>query len=519
LERPGAALPRHLRLHSGLRTDAIHIEQLAYCADPPARFATVAAEPWAMLLDSNAGRAAGGRWDIITLAPRVTLRTVGALTEVRSGNRRSLSPDDPLDLLREALGRRVDAGAAAELGLPFVGGAVGWLGYDLGRRFERLGLRTSLTPGAPQLAMGIYDWALLVDHHSGTSWLVGRGDPADPRRQRLRRLAQWQPGRRAQQRTDQQRSKGPSGDWGTVPSQGLRVTGPLLSDLDQARYARRFAAVQDYIRAGDCYQVNLARRWSAPVAGDPWSAYARLRQLSPAPFAAYLNTPGMQVLSASPERFLWLRDAQVETRPIKGTAARHPDPARDRALADALAASEKDRAENLMIVDLLRNDLGRCCETGSVRVPELFKVESYAGVHHLVSSVTGRLRADADAASLLRACFPGGSITGAPKIRTMQIIDALEGAPRGVYCGSIGYVGYDGAMDNNIAIRTATVADGRLDFRAGGGLVADSDRDAEWAEIGLKARAMLALVAELGADTGAETAQTRPAVSLRGDSA
>ena len=459
----------------------VHVEQLPYRGDTAALFGAVAAEPWAMFLDSNAGRAPGGRWDILTLAPRATLRTLGAFTEIRSGNRRGRSGFDPMDLLREALVSRVDATAAAALGLPFVGGAVGWFGYDLARRFERLGLGSSLPAGAPQLAVGIYDWALLVDHHARATYLVGQGDPADPRRQRLRRLA----------------------DGGEpAPRRPCRVIGSLVSDMDQAGYARRFAAVQDYIHAGDCYQVNLARRWQVPVAGDPWSAYLRLRRINPAPFAAYLNTPGMQVLSASPERFLSLRDGTVETRPIKGTAARDPDPERDRALAAGLAVSAKDRAENLMIVDLLRNDLGRCCETGSIGVPELFKVESYAGVHHLVSTVTGRLRADADAAALLRACFPGGSITGAPKIRTMQIIDALEGAPRGVYCGSIGYLGFDGAMDTNIAIRTASVAGGRLEFRAGGGLVADSDCAAEWAEIGLKARAMLDLVAALGADVG-----------------
>lgn len=462
-------------------TDAVHIEPLPYRADTPALFAPVAAEPWAVFLDSNAGCGAGGRWDIVALAPRVTLRTAGAVTEVRAGNRLRRRNADPLALLREALGSRAPPAASA---LPFVGGAIGWLGYDLARRFERLGLASPLAPGAPQLAVGIYDWALVVDHYAQASWLVGRGDTADPRRQRLRRLAEARP----------------TAGGSAAAVRAFRVAGPLCSDMDQAGYRRRFAAVQEYIHAGDCYQVNLARRWSAPVTGDPWAAYARLRQLNPAPFAAYLNTPGMQVLSASPERFLALRDGQVETRPIKGTAPRAREPARDRALAARLAASEKDRAENLMIVDLLRNDLGRCCETGSVQVPELFAVESYAGVHHLVSSVTARLRTDADAASLLRACLPGGSITGAPKIRAMQIIDQLEGAPRGVYCGSIGYIGYDGAMDTNIAIRTASVADGHLDFRAGGGLVADSECDAEWAEIGLKARAMLELAAALGAD-------------------
>ncbi len=473
--------------------DAIHIEQLPYHADTAALFGAVAAEPWAVFLDSNAGRAVGGRWDIVALAPRMTLRTCGALTEVRVGHTVRHSAEDPLVLLRAALGPRPESAATT---LPFVGGAIGWLGYDLARRFERLGLQTALPCGSAQMAVGLYDWALVVDHQACASWLVGRGDTADPRRQRLRRLALVRP---------------------LLRSRHFRVVGPLTSDMDAAGYARRFASVQRFIRQGDCYQVNLARRWEVPVAGDPWAAYTRLRQLNPAPFAAYLSTPGLQVLCASPERFLALRDGQVETRPIKGTAGRHLDPARDQGLAEGLAASEKDRAENLMIVDLLRNDLGRCCETGSIRVPELFQVESYAGVHHLVSSVTGRLRTDADALSLLRACFPGGSITGAPKIRAMQIIDALEGAPRGVYCGSIGYIGFDGAMDTNIAIRTASVSDGRLEFRAGGGLVADSDCGTEWVEIGLKARAMLDLVAAFGAAPGPSVRSTLEPVSLRGD--
>ncbi len=471
--------------------DPIHIEQLPYRADIADQFGAVAAEPWAVLLDSNAHRPGGGRWDILALAPRETLWTVGEVTEIRRGNRRRHSHADPMDLLRETLGPRVDTAAASELGLPFVGGAVGWLGYDLARRFERLGLGKALPAGMPQLAVGIYDWALLVDHQERASYLVGQGDPADPRRQRLLRLVE---------RREPARHR------------AFKVVGPLLSDMDHVGYARRFAAVQEYIRAGDCYQVNLARRWHVPVVGDSWTAYRRLRQINPAPFAAYLNTPGVQVLSASPERFLALRGSHVETRPVKGTAPRHSDPERDRKLAAGLRASVKDRAENLMNVDLLRNDLGRCCDTGSIAVPELFQIESYADVHHLVSTVTGRLRPDADASTLLRACFPGGSITGAPKIRTMQIIDALETAPRGVYCGAIGYIGFDGTMDTNIAIRTAAISNGVLDFRAGGGLVADSDCDGEWSEIDLKARAMLELVAAFGADAEPASASDRGTV-------
>jgi para-aminobenzoate synthetase component 1 len=229
------------------------------------------------------------------------------------------------------------------------------------------------------------------------------------------------------------------------------------------------------------------------IAGDSWALYRALRHSNPAPFGAYLNTPFGQLLSASPERFLQVRERQVETRPIKGTRPRDPDPQRDRALAEALLWSEKDRAENLMIVDLLRNDLGKVCQLGSVRVPELFTLESFASVHHLVSTVTGRLAEGFDALDLFAASFPGGSITGAPKRRAMEIIDELEPDRRGPYCGAIGYFGFDGAMDSNIAIRTLIHRQGRVEFSAGGGVVIDSDPQAEYRESFDKAALLLKL--------------------------
>ncbi len=400
----------------------------------------------------------------------MTLTTRGAVTEVRSRHRRLRSTADPLGLLREQLGApRTNADE-----LPFTGGAVGWLGYDLARRFERLGLGSRLHPLLPELAVGIYDWALLIDHAEQTSWLVGQGSVTDPVPMRLRALV-LRPRPAA------------------VGS--FRIIGPTRSNLDRAAYGRRFDQVQAYIHAGDCYQVNLARRWSAPALGDPWRAYLRLREINPAPFAAWMHIPGVRILSASPERFLAVRAGRVETCPIKGTRPRDPDPARDRALARELHASPKDRAENLMIVDLLRNDLGRSCRTGSIAVPRLFGIETFASVHHLVSTVTGRLDPATDPLTLLRGCLPGGSITGAPKRRAMQIIDALEGEARGIYCGNLFYLGYDGNMDSNIAIRTLSLAGGTLCWHAGGGLVADSRCEAEWDEIGVKAQAMHALAA------------------------
>ncbi|MEO7726326.1 MAG: aminodeoxychorismate synthase component I, partial [Burkholderiales bacterium] len=257
--------------------------------------------------------------------------------------------------------------------------------------------------------------------------------------------------------------------------------------------------VLDYIQAGDCYQINLAQRFAAPATGDPWLAYQALRVINPAPYAAYLNTPHGQVLSASPERFLKLERRRVETKPIKGTRPRAGHPRVDAELAAELKASAKDRAENVMIVDLLRNDLSKNCEPGSVRVPRLFDVESFATVHHLVSTVTGTLRQGHDALDLLRGCFPGGSITGAPKLRAMQIIEELEPHRRGVYCGAIGYIGCDGNMDLNIAIRTLVYAGGSVRFWAGGGIVADSRLEDEYQETFDKAAAILKMLQQTAA--------------------
>ena len=257
---------------------------------------------------------------------------------------------------------------------------------------------------------------------------------------------------------------------------------------------------KEYIAAGDIYQVNLSQRLSAPFTADPFALYQRLAHENPAPFAAYFHTPDAAIVSCSPERFLQVRGREVETRPIKGTRPRGATPEEDARLAAELLASEKDRAENVMIVDLERNDLGRACEFGSVHVPELFAVEQYATVFHLVSTVRGRLRPEVTALDCLRASFPGGSITGAPKVRSMEIIEELEPTRRGVYTGAIGYLCFSGDMDTNIVIRTVVVKDGTAHFQVGGGIVADSDPEAEYQETMDKGVALArALAAEAGA--------------------
>lgn len=382
------------------------------------------------------------------------------------------SANDFLQRLRTALASLGPAAAPAEVELPFVGGLIGNLAYDFGRRLEQLPTLAMDDLGLIDAQFGLYAWALVSDHQLGTTHLVFHPALASDERQRLLQLfSQPLPG----------------------PSAAFRLHSPMRADLSEAEYRLAIERIQAYIQAGDCYQVNFAQRFRAPCQGDPWSAYRALRAACPTPFAGYQHLgEGSALLSLSPERFVRLeRQGQVETRPIKGTRPRGHTPEQDRAEAEALLASPKDRAENLMIVDLLRNDLGRSCRIGSVRVPELFVLESYPNVHHLVSSVTGELDADKDALDLLAGSFPGGSITGAPKIRAMQIIDELEPTRRGPYCGSLLYLDVRGEMDSSIAIRSLLVKDGQISCWGGGGIVADSDWQAEYQESITKVKVLL----------------------------
>jgi para-aminobenzoate synthetase component 1 len=469
------------------------IHSLPYRADSAELFEAIADEPWAIFLDSGRPRSTTGRMDILAARPYATLVTRGGMTEIRRSGKTplgdvSLSPADPFELLRAEL-----AADNRPTPLPFAGGAIGYFSYDLARRIERLPSRARDAEGIPEMAVGIYDWAVVVDHPARQSWLVTAGrDPLT--------AANWD-GLIALF------SDPPLAGSGFPPRPPFQVTGPVTCNFDPSGYQRAFARIQRYIRAGDCYQVNLAQRFAAPVAGDHWLGYQTLRRLNPAPYSSYLHHPACRILSSSPERFLELRRGRVETRPIKGTRPRAAAPAADSALARELRESVKDRAENLMIVDLLRNDLGKVCAPGSVAVPRLFDLESFATVHHLVSTVTGRLAQGLDAVALLRAAFPGGSITGAPKLRSMEIIEELEPNRRGVYCGAIGWLGFNGDMDTSIAIRTLVSSEGQLRFWAGGGIVADSLAEAEYLECMDKAAAMLRLIALHRTDESGQAAK------------
>lgn len=458
-------------MKTDLLAGRLRIEPVPYSTDAAALFAPLANLPWSIWLDSGQPALHSGRYDILVARPAVALVTGSDHTDLywRDGDR-TRSTENPLALLRTLLGAK----QPPDPRLPFTGGALGYLSYDLGRRW--LGLPTPpRADGMPAMAIGVYDWALVVDHVARQTWWAGRGSNADQVWEQYQ--ACW--------------CAPPAAD--AADPGDFAVVGDIRVDTTAADYRAAFKRIQRYIRDGDCYQVNYAQRFRAGFNGSAWAAYRALRAFNPAPYGAYLNLPFGRVLSSSPEQFLGLRQGRVTTRPIKGTRPVLTDAAADARMRDALAGSAKDRAENLMIVDLLRNDLGRVCRPGSIAVPQLFAVESFATVHHLVSTVTGELAEGRDALDLLAACFPGGSITGAPKLRAMQIIDELECAARGLYCGAIGWLGADGDMDTNIAIRTLTIQDGEVRYWAGGGIVADSDADAEYQESLDKAAAFFRL--------------------------
>ena len=436
------------------------VQNLPYRADPAGYFSAVAHAPGAVLLDAGRPTAQRGRYDLISAWPLAELAPL-----------HDEAANDFLQRLRSSLSSLGPAEAPADNPLPFVGGLIGYLGYDFGRRLEQLPAQAVDDLQLSDARFGLYGWALVSDHQHQRSQLVFHPGLASAERERLLDLFSV------------------VADSAEEPFQLL---GPFQADIDQHTYRQAFERIQAYIQAGDCYQVNFAQRFRARYQGSPWTAYQALRAACPTPFSGYLNLPEQgAIISLSPERFMRISQGQVETRPIKGTRPRDSDPRLDAAQAAALLDSLKDRAENLMIVDLLRNDLGRSCRIGSVKVPELFALESYPNVHHLVSAVTGELAADKDALDLIAGSFPGGSITGAPKIRAMQIIDELEPTRRALYCGSLLYLDVRGEMDSSIAIRSLLAKDGQISCWGGGGIVADSSWQAEYQESITKVKVLL----------------------------
>ncbi len=433
-------------------------------------------QPWSIILGGQAPASQHNRYQIICAEPIVKIQTFGNTSQVETQSSCFTTNQDPLELVKtwrkKCLAQPFTPpysllSPLSELDdLPFTGGAMGCFSYDLGRRFEQLPKQAIADIPLPDMAVGIYDWALILDHQLEQVHLVCHQDSEqqaeDYANQRLHWLTELI-------HTTQEQAR-------------FKLNCDWQSNMSEGQYRNKFDKVQAYLQSGDCYQVNLAQRFQAKYQGDEYQAFTHLVSANRAPFSCFMRLEHGVIMSISPERFLKLAHNQVETKPIKGTRPRSSDPTADMAMKQALATAEKDRAENLMIVDLLRNDIGRVCLPGSVKVPQLFAVESYPAVHHLVSTVTGTLAPPYEAEDLLRVCFPGGSITGAPKIRSMEVIEELEPHRRGFYCGSLGYISANGNMDTNIAIRTLVCHQQQIYCWAGGGLVADSNAQAEYQE-------------------------------------
>lgn len=377
---------------------------------------------------------------------------------------------------------------------PFQGGFAGLFGYNLCRQFENIPEPRFDEFGVPDIAFGQYRWVVAFDHEQNRAWIIGAVNSARQSATKQRRIE-----RCVRELPDLLRSptRGPGLTSEPAPAP-LAPQFPLpgfpgvTSNFDRVGYEAAVRRAVGYVHAGDVFQVNLSQRLLAPLAEHPLELYGRLRDRNPAPFAAYFDLGDFQILSASPERFLRVYpDGEVETRPIKGTRPRGSTPSEDAELVRDLTTNAKDRAENVMIVDLLRNDIGKACEYGSVKVPRVCEVESFRFVHHLVSEVRGKLREGVGPLDLLAGAFPGGSVTGAPKVRAMEIIAGLEPTARGPYCGCLGWIGFDGAMDTNILIRTFTAGRGWVQFPVGGGIVADSDPAREYEETLHKAAGLL----------------------------
>jgi len=456
------------------------IEEIQTPLTAPQCFELFQAQPFSFFLDSGMDPGKLGRYSFIGSHPFLVVRSRGDdISVIREGKKESRH-GNPFDVVGELLALYTLDNPS---GLPFVGGAVGYFSYDLCHFIERLPSRANDDLKLPESYFAFYDAIIAFDHFAGRAYLVSTGFPELEEDKRLRR---------AEERRKELKDRMVSRPLLATPTSALLAEGiTLKSNFSHEEYLKEVSAAREYICAGDIFQVNLSQRFAADLNILPYELYRRLRQINPAPFASYLGFDGVSVVSASPERFLKVRDDWVETRPIKGTRPRGKTPEEDRALAQELLFSEKDRAENVMIVDLERNDLGRVCRFGTVRVTELAILETYPTVFHLTSTVVGRLCQGKSRIDLLKATFPGGSITGAPKVRAMEIIDELEPTRRSVYTGSIGYLSFSGEMDLNIVIRTFLVKEGRAYFQVGGGIVYDSEPEAEYEETLHKGKALV----------------------------
>jgi len=437
-----------------------HVHALPYFADPTIYFSLIRHSPGAILLDSGRPTSQRGRYDLMSAWPTKHLQPLDGESYASFADR-----------LRSALGQL----GVAELSpsLPFAGGLMGYFSYDLTRRIFRLEHPPTDDLNLPHAGIGLYNWSLTSDHSERTSQLVFHPAANQGERDRIIKVFESAVLHRQQ-------------------SQTFKLSKKFTQDIDYDRYEKAITKIHSYIQAGDCYQVNYTQRFQTEYSGETWTAYKTLRNYCATPFGGFVRLNAVNaIMSFSPERFIRCEQGLLETRPIKGTISRGRTKSEDISNAQALLNSPKDRAENLMIVDLLRNDLGKNCRYGSVTVPEIFKIESYPNVHHLVSTIRGEIAEGKDVIDVLVDAFPGGSITGAPKLRSIQIIDELEAFQRGIYCGSLLYIDTRGEMDSSIAIRTLLAKDGLLSCWGGGGVVADSEPGSEYQESVSKVRNLM----------------------------
>ena len=460
--------------------------ELEYFIDPVFLYGFLRNEPYSSLLDSGMDRGKLGRFSFIGYDPFMVLKAKGENIEVMTADGTEKMKANPFQFLRSLLLHYETEPAKGEI--PFSSGCTGYFSYDLRYFVEELPSTADDDIALPDIILAFYDVVLIFDNLLKKTYISSSGLPhldtkknsscAETRLESAKRFVYSIPSDIFNDRRPFYRNGRP--DYSGISS-----------NFTRNRYKEAIKRAKDYITEGDIYQVNLSQRLSAEFSGDSFELYKTLRRINPAPFAAYLNYENFQVISASPERFLRISGRDVETRPIKGTRPRGVNDNEDAKLKDELIQSEKDRAEHLMIVDLERNDMGRVSQYGSVHPSEFIITESYSTVHHLVSTVNGKLKDGLNIVDCLMNCFPGGSITGAPKIRAMEIIEELEPTKRGIYTGSIGYIDFSGDADLSIVIRTVIAKAGVLYFQVGGGIVADSDADKEFDETMDKARAII----------------------------
>lgn len=451
------------------------IKEILY-QNPLLIFSQFANCPNSVFLDSAQRMKNCGRFSFIAVDPFLTMKSKNGIIHLND----EIFSGDPFQLLEKKLSF-FSLLPHADLP-PFQGGMVGFFSYDLYQHLENIAVNQLDDMEFPDLAVGFYDLVIAFDHEIKRAWIFSSGYPITETKEREMRAtirAKW---------LIKEIEKSTNFSF----THSFCQEKDIHANFSQASYETAVQTVKEYILAGDIFEANISQRFSAilPENFAAFALYQRLREINPATFSAYLNFGDSILASASPERFLKLQNDHVETRPIKGTRSRSHNPEEDLRNADELMHSEKDRAENVMIVDLLRNDLSRVCHDHSVKVPQLCGLESYASVHHLVSVVTGQLQPQYSVIDLFRATFPGGSITGAPKIRALEIIAEIEPTRRGPYCGCIGYIGFDGVMDTSITIRTFAIKNNKVTFQAGGAVVLDSDPLAEYEETLTKARAL-----------------------------